>query len=1182
VRLKELQLLKYGPFEDQVLRFPGRAPGLHIIFGQNEAGKSSALRGLKALLFGIARNTSDDFLFGNDLLSVGAVLQSDDGRECELQRWKAKPTLRDKNNKALTDTSFLARCLGGMDETSFERFYGLDYDELQEGSKMLLQEKGNVGTSIFSAGLGALDVRKVLTDLEEKAGLLFKAKAKNPTLNKLISDYNQKKSEIKAASLTVKVFQEKEDQYREAEGKLECLRLLQKDLHARKTKLERIRRTRPMIAELNEFELQLKDLGDVAPLPDGFIDERRKLTERQRQLHDEIAERSRDLESIQEDIAKLHLPTGVLEHAAAIIDLQKALTSYVDARRDLPGLKAKATKAREEAEFILKILRPGIPLSGAEAVRLRPDHVARIQSLGGEEKTLRKTHDTLVLEVLELEEELKQGKDKLAQLPQALVTERTSALVSRIQNEGNLERKLADEKEQLKRRRDEAEIALKRLQFWNGTLDQLAELKVPGVETITSFEQRTQLKENERAALTTQIAGIERTLAESRQELVRLQKSGGDIPTARQLAAAREQRESAWDLIQRAWLKGEDIDQKAAAILPPLALPDAFEKLVRDADTIADNRFRDATRVSQHEDRIQRIESAEIELGKLHVEKREREVELDQIRAAWHERWKTLGVEAGSIPEMRNWLVQRNDLVQRSMDVRNSARDCDVLATSIQHRITEVSSSLEQCGAEPCAAGSGLNDVLNRALSFCKKQELQKFERKTLEDRTEETGRNWRRKVTARDCAKTKLDEWKEKWADAVAVLGLRPDALVHEAEQTLAKIRDLFDKLDPIPEAEKRIASVEQAIVQFEKQSAELVLKIDPSLGQFHPDQATEALNERLIVVRSSQAKREQLIKQSDESARKNERADGEVEAIKKRLHDMCDTAECGEPAELDAVERRSELFRALQKKIDETKKSILNAGDGWGLADLLAEPSDVHSDELDAQHAQTHTGLAELEAEFHSAHEAKARLKSERDAMDGKANAADAAAQAQCIVAQIRDESEQYVRLRMAAELLRREIDRYREENQTPLLRHASAIFAKLTCGGYSGVRADLDEQGRNALMSIRKDGRLLGVEGMSDGTRDQLYLALRLAFLPLYLEKEENEPLPFVIDDVLINFDDTRCAAAFKFLYETSARVQVIVFTHHKHIVDLAKHALPEATCQHEGLQTLEVFSFGSSEG
>ena len=93
---------------------------------------------------------------------------------------------------------------------------------------------------------------------------------------------------------------------------------------------------------------------------------------------------------------------------------------------------------------------------------------------------------------------------------------------------------------------------------------------------------------------------------------------------------------------------------------------------------------------------------------------------------------------------------------------------------------------------------------------------------------------------------------------------------------------------------------------------------------------------------------------------------------------------------------------------------------------------------------------------------------------------------------------------------------------------------------------------------LKGVRPDGRLVGVEGMSNGSHDQLYLALRLASLESWLQA--HEPIPFVVDDILLNFDDRRALAALRALAELSRRTQVLFFTHHRHLVELAEANLP----------------------
>ena len=79
------------------------------------------------------------------------------------------------------------------------------------------------------------------------------------------------------------------------------------------------------------------------------------------------------------------------------------------------------------------------------------------------------------------------------------------------------------------------------------------------------------------------------------------------------------------------------------------------------------------------------------------------------------------------------------------------------------------------------------------------------------------------------------------------------------------------------------------------------------------------------------------------------------------------------------------------------------------------------------------------------------------------------------------------------------------------------------------------------------------------MSDGAQDQLYLALRLAYLEKLLDREE--AMPFIVDDILVNFDDHRAEATLRVLGDLARRTQLVFFTHHRHLVDIARATLSE---------------------
>lgn len=78
------------------------------------------------------------------------------------------------------------------------------------------------------------------------------------------------------------------------------------------------------------------------------------------------------------------------------------------------------------------------------------------------------------------------------------------------------------------------------------------------------------------------------------------------------------------------------------------------------------------------------------------------------------------------------------------------------------------------------------------------------------------------------------------------------------------------------------------------------------------------------------------------------------------------------------------------------------------------------------------------------------------------------------------------------------------------------------------------------------------------MSDGTLDQLYLALRVAAVEHLIQN--TEPMPFVADDLFITSDEERTLAGLKALAELGRKTQVLLFTHHRYVVEAAQAAVP----------------------
>ena len=79
---------------------------------------------------------------------------------------------------------------------------------------------------------------------------------------------------------------------------------------------------------------------------------------------------------------------------------------------------------------------------------------------------------------------------------------------------------------------------------------------------------------------------------------------------------------------------------------------------------------------------------------------------------------------------------------------------------------------------------------------------------------------------------------------------------------------------------------------------------------------------------------------------------------------------------------------------------------------------------------------------------------------------------------------------------------VDRYRKEKQGPLLKRAGELFRVLTRNSFERLEVRFDERNNMHLTGVRPDGQVVAVPGLSSGTEDQLFPALRIAAVEDYL--------------------------------------------------------------------------------
>ncbi len=1159
MRILEIKFLAFGPFTDLRLDLSRGDYGLHIIYGPNEAGKSASLRALKSLFYGIPARTTDNFIHEHQALRLGARIQASDGEILEFLRRKGnKDTLLDAEGKPLQD-SVLTKFLNGVSEEVFSTMFGIDYESLLRGGEQILKGGGALGESLFAAGMGGANLREVIQSLEDEASKLFLPRGKAQLITSAVNAYKEAKQISSKASLSGKEWIERDRALKEArKQKSEIERELEKRI-AEQSRLQRFQKAIPAIAERKELLAGIERIGKVRLLPQSFGKKRRDAIQKLYSAREIEKDGLAKLARLKEKISLLNIPEPLLREADAVTDLQERLGSHKKAFRDLPRLQGEFSQLSNDAAAILRELRPELTLGAVDSLRLTSAKKMRIRELGNRSQAIHDKVAKISQDVKNIEAKLARKKEELQKLPAFRDVSRLRLEAVRAQKQGDIETDRQKAEAALEAAKKQSEVDLERLGLWNGGLDQLEALPVPSPESIDRFESAFENHARNLQGVKDRLTKLLARKSDLDKKIDELRLSGS-IPTEEELEEARKRRGNGWLLVRKAWIEGDLAPQAAIDFDPDNPLHIAYEKSVYFCDQVADRLRREADRVARHAALLsQQIQySEEIEACKR--EKEELEAELAGCKREWLDLWLPVGIVPLTPREMRSWTAKRLKLSEQAEKLRAEQCRIESLKRRIDEHRTILCEGLIELGEQAPKPESSLEFLVGHALALVEQITEVERRRKEVQKTVVQLEEELVAAAIERDQALKDFSKWKEEWSKAVDEIALSANASPGEANAVLDKIEEIFKRVDKMTGLSSRIAGIKADGEMFEDTARKMAERLAPEASGLSAEGIAVELKNRLRIALEDSATLTELKEQTKEVEQTIRRSTETMRASEMELNVLCREAGCSLYEELEELEERSAAAQALRKEIEAVDKQLTGYSGGLAIEELIHEIEQIDADSLPVQIAGLGQIIKELEETRSRLLEQIGSERTHLDLMDGNAQAAEAAEKAQAILAQICEATNRYTRLRLASILLQREIERYRAENQDPILKRSGELFSKLTLGSFESLQADFNEMDEPALFGVRPGGNRAPIQGMSEGTRDQLYLSLRLASLEKYLQR--NEPLPLIIDDILINFDDRRAEATLNILEELSGLTQIIFFTHHAHILELAKDATRES--------------------
>lgn len=1147
MRFQRLHIPAFGPFTNLELSFPSAEHDLHVFYGENEAGKSSLLRAIRDLLFGIHGQSSDNFLHEYKQLRLQGEIENRAGERLVFQRRKGnKNTLLDHDGAPLLDSA-LRPFLGGVDLAYFSTMFGLGGSELREGAVQLLKGEGEIGNALFSASLGGTPIQRVLEAMVADSELFFKGRA---TANVSIRPAANRYKELLKLSRNITVNAETWDQLeRDLAEQSKAQETLEDEIDRISREITWIDRCEDALPSVGRLNDEMRSLSQLPALPEVASD----FVERAKSARTSVGESSGRVKTLTGSISQLELQLvncatspEVLANADALDLLHQDLGAYREQKKTLSKLKQEFAGIEPNLLAGMKSLEVSGGFETLETLRLSTAVQLSIEEAANALQSALSNQSAHGAKAEELKTDIEHDEAELALRPETDLAPLREALADAAEaTEANKTLTVSRMAVDKLIRTIATERAL--VSGVPENLDAASQLTVPAPATIRKFRERFANLEREIKEAKDLIRDANETVSTLENELQRLERRG-ELPSEESLRQAREHRDHGWQLVLADW-KGDGAKEELDHASP---LVEAFPHAIIRADNIADQLRLDAEAVAQAEEKRLQVKSSQKKITEDNETLGSLQREIEECQASWESEWAPIGVAPRSPDEMEEWRENWVRLREAISKLRDAEAEFSSKNTKVEKATNTLATALMESGDKPYSV------LFEAARLRVQKGEEQTGQRNAIGRRLEKLKEDLasldRKSAGLFPAVKTAEATWKLRCQSVGLLEDTTPEAglrLLQERKELLAK----FDSWTKLSGEAKNTA----ACIQQYEQSVSTHAKsqgIDSDLTESLEAGLWKALSE----ARNKQAKHDQLTWQIAEA--KTELSDAkcaETKAIE-ALQELLQVSKLEAAEALEPLIANLEKYKIIKDRIDGHRETLSELARGQGLDDFITRVQSENADDLPQRKTHLEASKRTKNADLQGVQSLLDGLNRQKKEFEKAGDeAADFRQQAESVAATMKQDASRYIRLRLAAHFLRNQIERFREENQGPLLEKSGQVFKQMTRDAFDGLAAEFNDADIPVMVGRRANGANVPVEGMSDGSRDQLYLALRLAAMDRYLE--EHEPMPLILDDLLITFDNERTKAIIPQLVNLAKRTQVFLFTHHEHLVELCNETVGE---------------------
>ncbi|MEO6867937.1 MAG: AAA family ATPase, partial [Gaiellales bacterium] len=382
MKLTQIELRRFGRFTDVSY---GLAPdaGLHVLYGSNEAGKTTLLDAVTYALHGMPQGASKERAYGFahplPTLRVGLKMQRTDGSSLHFLRKRGRTgTVLDPDTDAAAPEveAQLNGLLAGIGKDEWRLRHGLSQEKLRAGANEMLASGGDAGDALFAAATGITVVRSVLNDVRARRRALLADSGRTGELHVAVQAYETARKQVEQARSASSGYEQqivRRDQITEERTRITGEHA---SLQAR---IERIDAARKVAAELAARAVLTAELGEC---PEPAI----AWTKAE---HDDLIETTRALEAATEALRErdLLLTRRTAELAEHIVDerlvaAEDEMTSLLQRIELVRGVRDRQPKLELKLAAAMDALQAAVAdLGGLDGIDVSDESQIDIEAL---------------------------------------------------------------------------------------------------------------------------------------------------------------------------------------------------------------------------------------------------------------------------------------------------------------------------------------------------------------------------------------------------------------------------------------------------------------------------------------------------------------------------------------------------------------------------------------------------------------------------------------------------------------------------------------------------------------------------------------------------------------------------------------------------------------------------------